>query len=76
VDQFSSLVSFSEHLINTAIQPGVTWVAVGRRVREQSLATENRFERYRKKTRREQFLEEMDGMVPCDELEAPPARWG
>jgi hypothetical protein len=45
-------------------------------VREQSLATENRFERYRKETRREQFLEEMDGVMPWDELEAPPAWWG
>jgi IS5 family transposase len=39
-------------------------------VRQQSLAAQSGFERYGKKTRREQFLEEMDKVVPWAELEA------
>jgi transposase, IS5 family len=38
-------------------------------VRQQTLAAQNGFERYRKKTRREQFLEEMDQVVPWAEVE-------
>ena len=38
-------------------------------MRQQTLAAQNGFERYRKKTRREQFLEEMDQVVPWAELE-------
>ena len=39
-------------------------------MRQQSLAAQSGFERYGKKTRREQFLEEMDKVVPWAELEA------
>jgi IS5 family transposase len=39
-------------------------------VRQQTLAGQSGFERYGKKTRREQFLEEMDQVVPWGELEA------
>jgi IS5 family transposase len=39
-------------------------------VKQQTLAAQNGFERYGKKTRREQFLEEMDRVVPWAELEA------
>jgi IS5 family transposase len=39
-------------------------------VRQQSLAAQSGFERYGKKTRREQFLEEMERVVPWAELEA------
>ena len=50
---------------------GLTWVSGGRgRVRQQSLAAQSGFERYGKKTRREQFLEEMERVVPWAELEA------
>jgi hypothetical protein len=35
-----------------------------RRVKQQTLAGQSGFERYGKKTRREQFLEEMDQVVP------------
>jgi IS5 family transposase len=38
-------------------------------VRQQTLAAQSGFERYGKKTRREQFLEEMDQVVPWAELE-------
>jgi len=38
-------------------------------VKQQTLAAQNGFERYGKKTRREQFLEEMDRVVPWAELE-------
>lgn len=39
-------------------------------MRQQSLAAQSGFERYGKKTRREQFLEEMERVVPWAELEA------
>jgi IS5 family transposase len=39
-------------------------------VKQQTLAGQSGFERYGKKTRREQFLEEMDRVVPWAELEA------
>jgi IS5 family transposase len=39
-------------------------------MRQQSLAAQSGFERYGKKTRREQFLEEMEQVVPWAELEA------
>jgi IS5 family transposase len=39
-------------------------------VRQQSLAAQSGFQRYGKRTRREQFLEEMDKVVPWAELEA------
>ena len=39
-------------------------------MKQQTLAGESGFERYGKRTRREQFLEEMDQVVPWDELEA------
>jgi IS5 family transposase len=39
-------------------------------VRQQTLAAQQGFERYTKKTRREQFLEQMDKVVPWAELEA------
>ena len=39
-------------------------------MRQQTLAAQSGFERYGKKTRREQFLEEMDRAVPWAELEA------
>jgi IS5 family transposase len=39
-------------------------------VRQQSLAAQSGFERYGKKTRRAQFLEEMERVVPWTELEA------
>jgi IS5 family transposase len=39
-------------------------------MRQQSLAAQNGFELYGKKTRREQFLEAMDRVVPWAELEA------
>jgi IS5 family transposase len=35
-----------------------------------TLASQGSFEKYRKKTRREKFLEEMDGIVPWRELES------
>ncbi|MGA7885603.1 MAG: IS5 family transposase [Acidobacteriaceae bacterium] len=38
-------------------------------MRQQTLAAQNGFERYGKKTRREQFLEEMERVVPWAELE-------
>ena len=38
-------------------------------MKQQTLAAESGFERYGKKTRREQFLEEMDRVVPWAELE-------
>lgn len=38
-------------------------------MKQQTLAAQNGFERYGKKTRREQFLEEMDQVVPWAELE-------
>ena len=38
-------------------------------MKQQTLAAQNGFERYGKKTRREQFLEEMDRVVPWAELE-------
>lgn len=38
-------------------------------MRQQTLAAQSGFERYGKKTRREQFLEEMDQVVPWAELE-------
>jgi hypothetical protein len=37
-------------------------------MRQQSLAAQSGFERYGKKTRREQFLEEMEQVVPWAEL--------
>ncbi len=40
------------------------------RLRQVTLASQGSFEKYRKKTRREKFLEEMDGMVPWGELES------
>lgn len=39
-------------------------------MRQQTLATQAGFERYARKTRREQFLEEMERVVPWTELEA------
>lgn len=39
-------------------------------MRQQSLAAQSGFERYGNKTRREQFLEEMERVVPWAELEA------
>lgn len=39
-------------------------------MRQQTLATQAGFERYAKKTRREQFLDEMEQVVPWSELEA------
>jgi IS5 family transposase len=39
-------------------------------VKQQTLAGQSGFERYGKKTRWEQFLEEMDQVVPWSELEA------
>ena len=39
-------------------------------MRQQSLAAQSGFERHGKKTRREQFLEEMERVVPWAELEA------
>ena len=39
-------------------------------MRQQTLAALSGFERYGKKTRREQFLEEMEQVVPWAELEA------
>ena len=39
-------------------------------MKQQTLAGQSGFERYGKKTRREQFLEEMDRVVPWAELEA------
>jgi transposase, IS5 family len=38
-------------------------------VRQQTLASQAGFERYGRKTRREQFLEEMEQVVPWPELE-------
>ena len=38
-------------------------------MRQQALASQVSFERYGKKTRREKFLEEMDGIMPWAELE-------
>jgi transposase, IS5 family len=39
-------------------------------MRQITLAWQDSFERYAKKTRREKFLEEMDGVMPWSELEA------
>ena len=39
-------------------------------MRQLTLASQGRFERYGKKTRREEFLEEMDGIMPWSELES------
>jgi IS5 family transposase len=39
-------------------------------MRQQTLASQGSFERYGKKTRREKFLEEMDGIMPWAELES------
>ena len=39
-------------------------------MKQQTLAAQNGFERYGKKTRREQFLEEMEQVVPWADLEA------
>lgn len=39
-------------------------------MRQGTLAEQNGFEKYRKKTRREQFLEEMEKVVPWSEVEA------
>src|SRR6201997_322307 len=39
-------------------------------MRQQTLASQASFERYRKQTRREKFLEEMDRIMPWAELEA------
>jgi hypothetical protein len=39
-------------------------------MRQQTLASQASFERYGRKSRRELFLEEMDRVVPCAELEA------
>ena len=39
-------------------------------MRQQALASQGTFERYGKKTRREKFLEEMDGVMPWPELES------
>ena len=38
-------------------------------MRQQTLASQTSFERYRKRTRREKFLEEMDRVMPWAELE-------
>ena len=40
-------------------------------MKQQTLAAQSGFERYGKKTRREQFLEEMDQVVPWAEQDAP-----
>jgi len=39
-------------------------------MRQVTLASQGSFERYGKKTRREKFLEEMDGVMPWPELES------
>jgi IS5 family transposase len=39
-------------------------------MKQRTLAEQNGFERYGKKTRREQFLEQMEKVVPWSELEA------
>ena len=39
-------------------------------MRQVTLASQGTFERYGKKTRREKFLEEMDGIMPWTELES------
>jgi IS5 family transposase len=39
-------------------------------MKQRTLAEQNGFEKYRKKTRREQFLEEMEKVVPWSEVEA------
>ena len=39
-------------------------------MRQVTLAWQGTFERYGKKTRREKFLEEMDGIMPWTELES------
>ena len=39
-------------------------------MRQVTLASQGNFERYGKKTRREKFLEEMDGVMPWPELES------
>ena len=39
-------------------------------MRQVTLAWQGSFERYGKKTRREKFLEEMDGVMPWPELES------
>ena len=39
-------------------------------MRQQTLSAQNGFERYGEKTRREQFLEQMDQVVPWAEVEA------
>jgi IS5 family transposase len=39
-------------------------------MKQQTLAEQNGFEKYRKKTRREQFLEQMETVVPWPEVEA------
>jgi hypothetical protein len=47
------------------------WKQVERtRMRQLTLASQGTFEEYRKKTRREKFLEEMDRIVPWPELES------
>jgi transposase, IS5 family len=39
-------------------------------MRQVTLASQGSFERYGKKTRREKFLEQMDGVMPWPELES------
>ena len=39
-------------------------------MRQVTLASQGSFERYGKKTRREKYLEEMDGVMPWPELES------
>ena len=39
-------------------------------MRQMTLAHQAEFQRYTKKTRREQFLEEMDAVMPWSELQA------
>ncbi len=39
-------------------------------MRQVTLASQGSFERYSKRTRREKFLEEMDGVMPWPELES------
>lgn len=39
-------------------------------MRQKSFADEDGFEKFRKPTRKEQFLQEMDKIVPCKELAA------
>lgn len=39
-------------------------------MRQITLASQESFEKYRRKNRQEQFLETMEGVVPWDELQA------